>query len=392
MKNVMRLKQYIQLSLLQKISKKIINILVFAIVPLFFLKTIYNFLNEGSDFNIVYKLSNLFLKRNDVFKNVIDNPLYPHSLYVLFSPFNLFDLETSKVLFFIFNIILLIISIFSLVKIFNLNNSQAKILFIAGFTATPFTNLLAIQNLSLIVFASLIFFYKSQSKFNKSFFLFISFFKYNISFIFIFYTLIKKEYKIFTYFIILNLFFILIYYLYIDIRLIKNMFDPFFLAYELIQGKNISQGYTNNISKTFFSIQSVMIFFELNRLYPIFFFLFLGFIFYLFKKVKLDNHTEFVSLFLISSLLVYHGMYDFVILLPLLAYAMKYFQLISLVYIHLFSILFIFYIFKINKLFFNNFLSDQTMSIIGCGSLILSLVILVTINSKEILSLKSRKS
>ena len=116
--------------------------------------------------------------------------------------------------------------------------------------------------------------------------------------------------------------------------------EPYALALELIRGS----GEVNNISKSFFSIQSILIYFNLNSFYSLFFFISLVLIFLLYKKLEIESHTKLVSLFLISSLLVYHGMYEFIILLPFFVYVLKNRKIISYtIFIFLvFSLYFIF--------------------------------------------------
>ena len=167
------------------------------------------FLNHGSDFDIPYKLSKLFWEGTNIFDNTLDNPLYPHSLYILFFPLTILDLFLAKTIFFSLNVLLLIIGSIQLSKIFNLSVFQKYLLIFISFTATPFTNILAIGNLSLIVYVSLIFYYSTHSKILKSIFLTIAFIKYNISFIFVLHAIFNKEYKVLFYFILINLLFVL---------------------------------------------------------------------------------------------------------------------------------------------------------------------------------------
>ncbi len=364
-------------------NNKIINFLLFSILLIFCSKVLFNLLNHGSDFDIPYTLSKLFYQKIDIFEDISRNPLYPHSLYILFGPFTLFGLEVAKIIFFVINIILLLFTIFYLKKVFKLDINQTKIVILISFTATPFTNLLAIGNLSIIVLFCLICYYYSKSKLFKSLFLLVSFFKYNVSFIFILYAFINKEYKVLFYFALLNLFFALCYYFYLDIYSFERIFDPFFLAFELIQGR----GEVNNIGKSFFTLQSILVNFGLNNLYPVIFAISLVLIFFIFKNLKIENHTKLVSLFLLSTVLVYHGMYEFVILLPFVAYVLKNREYISYVSLHSCTIFFIFYFFKINKVIFNNFVNNDIMSIIGFILLISSLIILIKINSKEMLKI-----
>ena len=355
--------------------------LIFILIV--FSKVILNFLNHGSDFDIPYKLSKMFLEKEDVFKNILDNPLYPHSLYILFTPFTLFELDTAKIIFLILNFFLLLLTIKNLSKIFDLNKQKTYIILFIAFTATPFSNLLAIGNLSLIVFASLIYYYKTDSKLFKAIFLTIAFFKYNISFVFLIHALCKKQFRVIIYFGIINFIFILIYYFYIDLNFLINFLDPFILAFELIQGKGSFEGFTNNISKTFFSIHSVLILLNFFKFYIYIFFILLIIVTYLIFKQYFSYNSELVILFLTSSLLVYHGMYDYIILLPLVAYFLKYYQSGFYTFFYLLGVFFIFYFFKINKVLFKNRISDDMMSIIGCLLLVLAFILILKNNKTE---------
>ena len=99
-----------------------------------------------------------------------------------------------------------------------------------------------------------------------------------------------------------------------------------------------------------------------------------------------------VFLFLSSSLFVYHTMYDYIILLPLVAYFLKYKDQKIYSICYLISVIFIFYIFKINKLIFNNLISDDIMSLLGCLFLSISLIIMIYTNHNEIKQNLSQKN
>ena len=89
-----------------------------------------------------------------------------------------------------------------------------------------------------------------------------------------------------------------------------------------------------------------------------------------------------VFLFLSSSLFVYHTMYDYIILLPLVAYFLKYKNQKKYSICYLISVIFIFYIFKINKHILNKLISDD---VISCLVLFLSIsLIMIYTNHNEI--------
>ena len=79
-------------------------------------------------------------------------------------------------------------------------------------------------------------------------------------------------------------------------------------------------------------------------------------------------------------------MYDYIILLPLVAYFLKYKDQKIYSICYLISVIFsaIFYIFKINKLIFNNLISDDIMSLLGCLFLSISFIIMIYKNQNEI--------
>ena len=151
-------------------KNKVINTLLFVVILIFLTRVVYNIYNEGSDFDIPYTLSKLFYQKIDIFQDLSRNPLYPHSLYFFFGPFTLFSLETAKIIFFFLNIFLLINLILYFKKIFQLNTNEVKIIFLIAFTATPFTNLLAIGNLSLLIFSSLVYYYYISPNYLKCYF------------------------------------------------------------------------------------------------------------------------------------------------------------------------------------------------------------------------------
>ena len=177
-------------------------------------RAFYNLLIHGSDFQTIYELSVYFSNQNDVYNWVEKNPSYPQFSYLLVYPFTIFEFTTAKIIFFFINLFLLLGSIVILIKNYFLNKYQAKILILIALTATPTTNLLAIGNLSIITLFFLLIYFFSNSIFIKAIGLLIAFMKYNVSFLFVIFSLLEKEYKtllFFSLFYVLGVFF---YYLY----------------------------------------------------------------------------------------------------------------------------------------------------------------------------------
>jgi hypothetical protein len=194
-----------------------------------------------------------------------------------------------------------------------------------------------------------------------------------VSFIFILYSFLKKEYKVIFYFILFNFISTLFYFYYLNIFKFEKILDPYIFALSLVN-KDVS-----GINNGLFSIQNLLIILGIKKYYIFIFLILILLISYLFKNKKIDKLQQLNFLFIFSTLLVYHGMYEFVILLPFVAYLIKEQKNISFFYFHAFTIIFIYYLYRINQLILKNFFLDKTMSIIGClllttSSLILSYV------------------
>lgn len=360
------------------INKKILDFFFILILILFIGRSFYNNLQYGSDFQTPYDLSIYFWEKNDVFQYTDRNPLYPHSLYILLLPFTLFKIEIIKIIFFLVNIYFLVSSIFIIKKNYFLSSDETKILTLIAFTATPFTNILAIGNLSLAVFFFLLSFYFSKSKITKGVYLFLSFIKYNVSFIFILHSFLKKEYKVIFYFILFNFISTLFYFYYLNIFKFEKILDPYIFALSLVN-KDVS-----GINNGLFSIQNLLIILGIKKYYIFIFLILILLISYLFKNKKIDKLQQLNLLFIFSTLLVYHGMYEFVILLPLVAYLIKEKKNIRFFYFHAFTIAFIYYLYRINQLILKNFFLDKTMSIIGCLLLTTSSLLLIFSKSRKL--------
>jgi hypothetical protein len=359
------------------INEKILNFFFILILILFIGRSFYNNLQYAGDFQTPHILSIFFWGKNDVFQYTHHAPLYPHSLYILLLPLTFFKIEIAKIIFFFFNIFFLVSSIFIMKKNYFLNMNETKVLTLIAFTATPSTNILALGNLSLAVLFFSLSYYFSQSKLNKGIYLFLSFIKYNISFIFVLYSFLKKEYKVVFYFIIFHFISTLFYFYYLNIFKFEKILDPYIFALTLVNKDE------TGINNGLFSIQNVLIILGIKKYYIFIFLILIILISYLFKKKNMNRLEQLNFAFIFSALLVYHGMYDFVILLPFVAYLIKEKRNIIFFYFHAFTIFFIYYLYRINQLILKNFFLDKTMSIIGCLLLATSSLLLIFSKSRK---------
>jgi hypothetical protein len=100
--------------------------------------------------------------------------------------------------------------------------------------------------------------------------------------------------------------------------------------------------------------------------------------FFLLKKKHFNNYNQenFLILNNLNLIFFYHAIYDFIFLIPLLAYTIKE----KLDFKHkLFSyitIMYFFYFIKINATILNNFLNENTTNLLGFFLLVYTIIIL----------------
>jgi hypothetical protein len=364
-------------------KKYFIKFVVLFISLIFISTSFINCIKYDSDFTTLFTLSDLFWKKNNVVFYEELNAFYPHSFYILFYFFTLFKFEVAKIIFFFLNLFFLTLSIRIVIKNYNLSFVQSQFLILISFTSTPFTNALAIGNLSLIILFFILSYFFLNSKLFKSFFLFLAFIKYNLSFMFILNSILIKEYKVLFYFFLYNLASVFFYFYYLDMLNLTQLLNPFLASLNLMQ-QDVSgmKGIINGL----FSVHNFLINHDLHKYY---FFFFLGSVFFVIlflNKIVKNKFNRLNLLCILTTLLVYHVMYDFVILLPFLGYLIKNYKQIKFFMIHFCTVLFIFYFYRFNQLILNNLFLDKTLSDLGCLLLIVSFFLLI----RENIFLKSK--
>ena len=358
-----------------KINPSFITILTIFVSVIFIGKAFHNLLNYGSDFQTSYILGKSFWDGINVFTLENKNPYYPHIWYVALFPFIHLKFEVIRIIFFILNLFFFFGSILILKKNFNLNSFETKILIILSVASTPFTNLMALGNLSLMALYFILIYYFYTQILLRGIALSLAFVKYNISFFFLILPFLQREKKLAIIFILINLGAVLFYHYYLDIHDPLKIFDPLLAVINTVN-QQIDNGEVG-INLGLFNLNNLMIDLKISRFYyPVFVIILLMFSYYLVFRKSISRNKLLVIIFMVTSAIIYHAIYDFVILIPVLAYLIK--NRLSLKYsvIYFFSIINIFYLYKVNTIF-NNVISKEIYSTFGMILLVLSIILLI---------------
>ena len=128
------------------------------------------------------------------------------------------------------------------------------------------------------------------------------------------------------------------------------------------------------------NLSSIFIIFNLKKFY----FLTLSILFILIGifLLKKKNNFSFSTLIILTLILFYHNIYDFVLLIPLAAYAMN--KKVNKIrkFIIYANIIFFFYFIKVNELILSNYLETNTINVIGFFLLLLCLISLISKKNK----------
>lgn len=369
-------------------KKKNFYIIIFGlfIVSLIFIgKAFYNAIiletYSSKDFAGIYELSKDFWNKIDIFKRYfisnkeyfLENdlffsiPTWSHLTYIIFLPYTLVPIKISKILWFFSNLIFLFFIIKLTKKYYNLSLNQSLILTLITISSTPLTNTLGNGQLSLFLLLVLIIYWYSK-KVSKKFILSLSVIKISFGALFIFHSLLKKKLD-FVYALIINVITVLFYSFYVNDFNFYQFINPLLVIFDFGKIYNFS-GISN--------LNSIFIAYDLKNYY--FLILLICFILIGIFLIKKKNEISFLSLIILTLILFYHNIYDFVLLIPLAAYAMnkklnkiiKFFIATTIVYF--------FYFIKINEVILENYLEKNTIDIIG---VFLLLICLFFLNSKK---------
>ena len=209
---------------------------------------------------------------------------------------------------------------------------------------------------------------------SKSYCSFIGICKIQCIIFFCFYLFYKKI-KLSLIFIIINLAAVILYHYYLDISDPLKAFDPFFSVFDKVN-QQIDAGDVG-INYGLFNLHNLMIDLNVSDFYYMLFTIItLIFCYFILFKNSISKNKLLIITCLITSAIIYHGLFDFVILIPVLAYVIKYRSNLKYNLIYFLSIINIFYFYKINTLF-NYLISKEIYSTFGMMLLILSIILLI---------------
>jgi hypothetical protein len=373
----------------------ILLILILLLVSGLFLgKSFYNVnQNINDDFKYLYDLAKHFYEKNDIFKEYLIQkkidpiwgkwgessilnyekpiPQWGHLLYFILFPYIIFPLKISLLLWFFSNLIFLYLIIRLINKYYKLSFNESIILTIITLSSTPFTNTLSNGQLGLLMLLLLLSYWHTGKKFTLGF----TSIKITCSAFFIFYSLIKKEIS-FIYFLVIYLAGIFLYCFYINDFRFYQLTNQINVLLSINESANADKAY-DGIS----NLRVVLKIINIEKYYnPILFIsiLILG----KFLLNKKNSKETFLTLIILNLLLFYHAIYDFVLLIPMIAYAMKEKLDRKFKFFIYFNIFYFFYFIKINRAILNYYINENIINLLGFILLIISVIILNLKKSK----------
>lgn len=309
---------------------EIIIIIFFSILIISFSSTVFEVFSDGgsSDFHLypakcVFQGINhytSYLNRDgkcEFFMTQYGE--YAQGFYILMYPFTFFEWKTAKAIWFLLNIILIFLIIYFLCNKFKIKKIYFFFLILLIFSSivTKVTLVMGQQAIFTLFFLALPFIFKSRLTYILSG---ISYFKYSIGYgLFIFY-LISKSYKNILLSLIPCFFGWIVYSFITNTNIFENLFQPIELTI-----KNLS-----TISQQF--LFSFMKFFFKPNEYSYYFLLFIPSIllnlFFIKKIISINNDLQKLTcLCMVILVLTPHYPHDYVLIIPLVVYALKYYSL-----------------------------------------------------------------
>ena len=247
---------------------------------------------------------------------------YAQGFYVLIYPFTVLEWNDAKFLWFLFNVTLIISTSFLMCKKFELGKIETYlIIFFILYSIIARVNfIMGQQTIFTLFFLTLPFIYKSKLSIILSG---ISYFKYNIGYGLFFLYLISKEYKKIIFSIIPCFVGLIIYCLITKSNILKNIFQPFeLMVFNSAQGSTLNRVFLFSFFRDF-SVFNNFINYSLIGI------LTLLFNFFLLKKISQINNNllKLSCLCLLILISTPHWGHDYILLVPLLIYSIKYYKL-----------------------------------------------------------------
>lgn len=262
------------------------------------------------------------------------NGEYGQGLFILLYPFTLLSWNLAKFLMMIINVFLSLFLPIFLSKKFSLSNEKTFLLITLFLISTPCRNVIGNGQISfvMLLFISFPFFYKQITHIILSGIVYL---KYNIGYLLFLYFISKKEIKNTLYSSIIFISGWLIYCFITDSNLLTNLIEPLKVTFYIKTTSELVYGLS--FLKFIFSDNNYLNFIILSSSI-IFSFLFL-------LRIK-DANCNLIKLSLFCLIILIfspHRMYDYILLLPLLAFSLKYFERYFITKVNMLLIFYIFF-------------------------------------------------
>jgi hypothetical protein len=380
------------------IKKKSLLILLIITTGIIFLgRSLYNAnLINSLDFRTVYDLAKLFFEKSDIFEfylvqqnvnpfwgkwgndfihnNEMPPPQWGHILYFFLFPYVLLPYQIAHIIWFISNLVFLYFIIKIIKKNYNLSFDQLSILIIMIISSTPLTNTLGNGQFGLLLLLILLIYWHHKK---KIYFGFLSI-KITASAFFILYSFLKRDMS-FIYFAIIYLIGIISYCYYLNDFNFNNLTNQIQVLLFVNNMANESVAY-NGIA----NLRVVLKIIKIEQYYNLILILFVLLVsFFILKKKNFNyyNKENFLILNNLNLLTFYHAIYDFIFLIPLLAYTLTEKLNFRRKFTFYFTVIYFFYLIKINRSILNNLLHEDIIHLIGFGILIYTSLLLYRIKN-----------
>jgi hypothetical protein len=244
---------------------------------------------------------------------------YLQAIYLILYPFNFFDVNQAKIIWGIINFFLIFLIIFLLCKKFEVDKfSTIVLIFFISFSIITRIHLIMGQNaLFVLFFFTLPFVFKSKLSFFLSG---LSYVKYNIGYTLFFYYMASKKFKILLISTLPCVFGWLIYSFITNQNFINNIFDPFFLMF------NIEKNTSEKASLIFlfsFILQNEFLIFPFNLIFTLLAAVILNYLIIVKISRVADDLLKLSCLNISALIFMPHYSHDYIILIPFIIYSVK---------------------------------------------------------------------
>ena len=360
------------------------TILIFIYVPIFEESIFYKSLDfQWSPAKLVFEKINhyeymLSGKREKIIGSQFGENL--HGFYVLLYPFTLISWEKAKIVWFILNFFLIFYIPFLLCNKFKIGSSETLLIIFFFMLSNVVKAHMVIGQQSILILLFLCLPFLKNSKISSTL-CGISYLKYSLSYVIFFYFLIEKKYRNLFYSLLIPLTGWILYSLITETNFIKSALQPFQLAYQ----NQLIDSFGNSMMPKNIFIFSLFEFldYKYKSLIAISLSLLINF-YFVFKIKNLTDKLQKLSCLLLSVLIFFpHYPHNYILILPLLIYSIKNFDL-QFSKLYFFVSIYFLYFFRAVEIYLPKFLQkiisiDFNFLIPYLNSILLLVVLLINV-------------